>query len=59
VLGYVRNRGDLTTIISRVRNALGQVKLTVPTSKSPIRETPQISSGASVFFEPLDKVSRT
>jgi len=55
VLGYVRNRGDLTTIIARVRNALSQVKLTVPTSKSPIRETPQISSGASVFFEPLNQ----
>ncbi|WP_417836018.1 diguanylate cyclase [Thalassospira tepidiphila] len=55
VLGYVRNRGDLTTIVTRVRNALDHVKLTVPTAKSPIRETPQISSGASVFFEPLDK----
>lgn len=55
VLGYVRNRGDLTTIVTRVRNALDQVKLTVPNSKSPIRETPQISSGASVFFHPLDK----
>ncbi|MBC06508.1 MAG: GGDEF domain-containing protein [Thalassospira sp.] len=55
VLGYVRNRGDLTTIITRVRNALDHAKLTVPTSKSPIRETPKISSGASVFFDPLDK----
>ncbi|WP_254870242.1 sensor domain-containing diguanylate cyclase [Thalassospira sp. HF15] len=55
VLGYVRNRGDLTTIVTRVRNALDHVKLTVPNSKSPIHETPQISSGASVFFEPLDK----
>jgi diguanylate cyclase (GGDEF)-like protein len=55
VLGYVRNRGDLTTIITRVRNALSQVKLEVPTSKSPIRETPQISSGTSVFFQPLDQ----
>ena len=24
-------------------------------TKSPIRETPKISSGASVFFDPLDK----
>jgi diguanylate cyclase (GGDEF)-like protein len=55
VLGYVRNRGDLTTIVTRVRNALDQAKLTVPTSKSPIHETPKISSGASVFFDPVDK----
>ncbi|MFV1852987.1 MAG: diguanylate cyclase [Thalassospira sp.] len=55
VLGFVRNRGDLTTIIARVRNALTRAKLVVPNPKSPIRETPEISSGASVFFEPLDQ----
>lgn len=55
VLGYVRNRGDLTTIITRVRNMLERTKLSVPNAKSPVRETPKISSGASVFFEPLDK----
>lgn len=55
VLGYVRNRGDLTTIVTRVRNALDHAKLIVPTSKSPIRETPKISCGTTVFFEPLDQ----
>ncbi|MBX2829787.1 MAG: sensor domain-containing diguanylate cyclase [Rhodospirillales bacterium] len=55
VLGYVRNRGDLTTIITRVRNALAHARLTVPNSKSPIDETPDISSGASVFFDPIDQ----
>lgn len=55
VLGFVRNRGDLTTIIARVRNALTRAKLAVSNPKSPIRETPEISSGASVFFEPLDE----
>ncbi|MEQ8392933.1 MAG: sensor domain-containing diguanylate cyclase [Thalassospira sp.] len=53
VLGYVRNRGDLTTIITRVRNALAHAKLIVPNAKSPIQETPEVSSGASVFFDPL------
>lgn len=55
VLGYVRNRGDLTTIVARVRNALTHVKLSVPQAKSPIRETPEISSGVSVFFEPISQ----
>lgn len=55
VLGYVRNRGDLTTIVARVRNALTHAKLNVPTSKTPIHETPEISSGASVFFDPIDR----
>ncbi|WP_417828137.1 diguanylate cyclase [Thalassospira sp.] len=55
VLGYVRNRGDLTTIITRVRNTLDHAKLTVPNAKSPIHDTPQISCGASVFFDPIDK----
>ncbi|WP_417825830.1 diguanylate cyclase [Thalassospira povalilytica] len=55
VLGYVRNRGDLTTIITRVRNALANIKLNIPNAKAPIRETPEISSGASVFFEPINQ----
>mgnify|MGYP003677686799 FL=1 len=55
VLGYVRNRGDLTTIIARVRNALANAKLSVPKAKTPIRETPEISSGASVFFDPVNQ----
>jgi len=55
VLGYVRNRGDLTTIITRVQNALAHAKLTVPNAKSPIQGTPEVSSGAAVFYDPIDQ----
>lgn len=55
ILGYVRNRGDLTTIIARLRNTLANIRMHVPNSKSPIHETPQISAGASVFFDPIDQ----
>lgn len=53
ILGYVRNRGDLTTIITRIRNVLQTTRISVPGSKKPIHETPKISAGASVFFEPV------
>ncbi len=53
ILGYVRNRGDLTTIITRIHNTLSAAKISVPASKKPIHETPKISAGASVFFEPV------
>jgi diguanylate cyclase (GGDEF)-like protein len=59
ILGYVRNRGDLTTIITRIRNALLAVKLTVAASKKPIHETPKISAGAAVFFEPVKESLET
>ncbi|WP_247741916.1 sensor domain-containing diguanylate cyclase [Thalassospira sp. A3_1] len=59
ILGYVRNRGDLTTIITRIRNALLAVKLTVAASKKPIHETPKISAGAAVFFEPVTESLET
>ena len=39
----------------RVRNALANIKLNIPNAKAPIRETPEISSGASVFFEPINQ----
>ncbi|MCC9620215.1 sensor domain-containing diguanylate cyclase [Thalassospira sp. MA62] len=55
ILGYVRTRGDLTTIITRIRNALATTKIHVPNPKTPIRETPKISCGATVFFEPVQK----
>ncbi len=53
ILGYVCNRGDLTTIITRIRNVLQTTRISVPGSKKPIHETPKISAGASVFFEPV------